>query len=122
MGRRCIVHERVHIGAFGDEEASGGIALGDYVTVEVGAVIEAGGTEIGTDSVIGVRSRIGHGAVIGKVGTTMPSITKSRLTVVELHDITPYDHQARRKDSRLYRGVREWPEADRQTRSCGFEA
>lgn len=70
MGRRCIVHERVHIGAVGDEEASGGIALGDYVIVEVGAVVEAGGTEIGSDTVIGVRSRIGHGAIIGKVGAT----------------------------------------------------
>lgn len=71
IGRRCIVHERAHIGAVGDEGASGSIALGDYVTVEVGAVIETGGTEIGTDTVVGVRSRIGHGAIIGKVGSML---------------------------------------------------
>ncbi|KAF9876172.1 transferase hexapeptide domain protein [Colletotrichum karsti] len=75
MGRRCIVHERVHIGVVGNEEVSGGIVLGDYVTVEVGAIIEAGNTEIGPDSVIGVRSRIGHGAVIGKNCTISPLTT-----------------------------------------------
>ncbi|KAK7446870.1 transferase hexapeptide domain-containing protein [Colletotrichum acutatum] len=73
IGRRCIIHERAHIGKVGDDDASGGISLGDYVTVEVGAIIEAGGTDIGTDTVVGVRSRIGNGAVIGKVGAIFPS-------------------------------------------------
>jgi carbonic anhydrase/acetyltransferase-like protein (isoleucine patch superfamily) len=74
VGRRCIVYERSHIGAAGDtsEEAaasksSQAVTLGDYVTVEVGAVIEAGNTVICEGSVIGVGARIGRGAVIGKV-------------------------------------------------------
>jgi dynactin 6 len=68
IGRRCIVHERTHIGANpASEEQSGGVALGDYVTVEVAAVIEAGGTEISEGTIIGVGSRVGGGAKIGKV-------------------------------------------------------
>ncbi|EQB59370.1 transferase hexapeptide domain-containing protein [Colletotrichum gloeosporioides Cg-14] len=99
MGRRCIVHERVHIGAVGDEEASGGIAFGDYVIVEVGAVVEAGGTEIGSDTVIGVRSRIGHGAIIGKNCTISP------LTVIKPGEKIPdftvvYANGQRRTDRR----------------------
>ncbi|KAM9878976.1 dynactin 6 [Verticillium dahliae] len=67
VGRRCIIHERTHIGLTDGDEGSGGVTLGDYVTVEVGTVIEAGGTDIGDGTVVGVRSRIGSGAVIGKV-------------------------------------------------------
>jgi dynactin-6 len=46
------------------------VTLGDYVTVEVGAIIEAGETTIGDGTVIGVGSRIGRGAMIGKVKLT----------------------------------------------------
>ncbi|KAF7558482.1 hypothetical protein G7046_g5677 [Stylonectria norvegica] len=70
VGRRCLIHERVHIGARPADintAKPGGVALGDYVTVEVGSVIEAGGTEIGDGSVIQVGARIGSGAKIGKV-------------------------------------------------------
>ncbi|KAH7347184.1 trimeric LpxA-like protein [Plectosphaerella cucumerina] len=72
VGRRCIIHERTHIGATDGDESSGGVALGDYVTVEVGSVIEAGGTDIGEGTVVGVRARIGRGAVIGKNCTITP--------------------------------------------------
>ena len=73
IGKRCIVHERTHIGAPPRSGPEGGIAIGDYVTVEAAAVIEAGGTEIGEGSVVGIGARVGAGARIGKVsdGTEM---------------------------------------------------
>ncbi|KAK1719099.1 transferase hexapeptide domain-containing protein [Colletotrichum lupini] len=99
IGRRCIIHERAHIGKVGNDDASGGISLGDYVTVEVGATIESGGTDIGTDTVVGVRSRIGHGAVIGKNCTISP------LTVIKPGEKVPdftvvYSNGQRRTDRR----------------------
>ena len=70
IGRRCIVHERTHIGAAAGG-AEGSVTVGDYVTVEVGAVVETGGTTIGEGSVIGVGCRVGRGASIGKVSGWM---------------------------------------------------
>lgn len=70
IGRRCLIHERTHIGARPEDLATarpGGVALGEYVVVEAGSVIEAGGTDIGEGTVIQVGSRIGSGAKIGKV-------------------------------------------------------
>lgn len=70
IGRRCIVHERVYIGAQPadlDKAKPGGVALGEYVVVEVGAIIEAGNTEIGDGSTIHVGCKIRSGAKIGKV-------------------------------------------------------
>jgi len=75
VDRRCILHERAHVGAPrasgevppGQAGGGGGVALGEYVMVEAGAVIEAGGTDIGEGSVIGIRARVGAGAKIGKV-------------------------------------------------------
>lgn len=70
VGRRCIIHERAHIGAIphgANNIKSGGVVLGDYVVVEAGSVIEAGNTEIGEGTVVQVGSRIGSGAIIGKV-------------------------------------------------------
>ena len=69
IGRRCIIHERSMLGAMGSEGriTERAVTLGDYVTVEVGAVIEAGDTVIGEGTVVGVGCRIGRGAVIGKV-------------------------------------------------------
>lgn len=69
VGRRCIVHERAHVGARPADMASarpGGVVLGDYVVVEVGSRVEAGETEIGEGSTLHVGSRIGSGAKIGK--------------------------------------------------------
>ncbi|KAM0331396.1 hypothetical protein ACHAQA_003069 [Verticillium albo-atrum] len=78
VGRRCIIHERTHIGLSDGDEGSGGVTLGDYVTVEVGTVIEAGGTDIGDGTVVGIRSRIGRGAIVGKNCTITPqSIIKA---------------------------------------------
>lgn len=72
IGRRCIVHERTHIGAEGARgqppEYANTITILDYCTIEVAATIETGGTVIGEGTVVGVGSRIGSGAVIGKVG------------------------------------------------------
>ncbi len=66
IGRRCIVHERTHIGA-PVASGEGSVTLADYVTVEVGAVIETGGTTVGEGSVVGVQCRVESGASIGKV-------------------------------------------------------
>jgi len=81
VGRRCIIHERAHIGASTedrDRTNPGGVTLGDYVLVEVGTTIEAGGTEIGEGSVIQVGSKIESGAKIGRVriGPSYPSCNK----------------------------------------------
>lgn len=81
IGKRCIVHERTHVGALpsGDSRragSSGGgaaVTLMDYCTVEVGSTVEAGGTVIGEGTIVGVASRIGSGATVGKVGPTLPS-------------------------------------------------
>ncbi|KAJ6438941.1 trimeric LpxA-like protein [Purpureocillium lavendulum] len=70
IGRRCIIHERAHIGARPedlDRAKPGGVALGDYVIVEVGTVVESGNTEIGEGTTVQVGSRIGSGAKVGKV-------------------------------------------------------
>lgn len=76
IGRRCIVHERAHLGVPSRLPASPGAGAGggvpgvlihDCVTVEVGAVVEAGGTVIGEGTTVGVGCRIGRGATIGKV-------------------------------------------------------
>lgn len=65
IGRRCIVQERVLLGA-GGHRAEGSVTLGDYVTVEATASIECGGTTIGEGTVVGVGCKIGSGASIGK--------------------------------------------------------
>lgn len=71
IGRRCIVNERVNIGAASADptpsESRDGVVIGDYAAVEVGAVIESGGTMIGEGCQVGVGSRIGRGAKLGKV-------------------------------------------------------
>ena len=79
IGRRCIVHERSHIGVVPVRRSSsssltipGGdsapaVTLGDYVTVEVAASIEAGDTVIGDGTIVGVGCKVGAGAVVGKV-------------------------------------------------------
>lgn len=66
IGRRCIVQERVLLGA-GGNRAEGSVTLGDYVTVEAAANIECGGTMVGEGTVVGVGCKIGSGAFIGKV-------------------------------------------------------
>ncbi|RYO85811.1 hypothetical protein DL766_003767 [Monosporascus sp. MC13-8B] len=51
IGRRCIIHERTHIGAAptnpSPADSRDGVMIHDYATVEVGATVEAGGTVIG---------------------------------------------------------------------------
>ncbi len=66
IGRRCIVHERSHIGAYAAGE-EGSVSIADLVVVEVGAVIETGGTTVGEGTVVGAQCRIESGASIGKV-------------------------------------------------------
>ena len=96
VGKRCIIHERTHIGAPPASDQAGDVKLADYVTVEAGAVIEAGGTEVGEGSVIGIGAKVGAGAKIGKVSwhtglsEVLPMIV---LTTAELHDNTQeYNH------------------------------
>ncbi|TLD29132.1 hypothetical protein PspLS_03657, partial [Pyricularia sp. CBS 133598] len=71
IGRRCIVQERVLLGA-GGNHAEGSVTLGDYVTVEAAANIECGGTMIGEGTIVGVGCKIGPGAFIGKYCTLTP--------------------------------------------------
>ena len=54
----------------GEMRGDGGVTLGEYVRVEVGAVVEAGGTLVGDGCVLGVGVRVGRGAVLGKVSLT----------------------------------------------------
>ncbi|KAM7186030.1 Trimeric LpxA-like protein [Naviculisporaceae sp. PSN 640] len=137
IGRRCIVHERTHIGLVpssasksssssrvgtsrgstlgalaeggggGGEVAPpspnptpiGAVTLGDYVTVEVAAVIEGGDTLIGDGTIVGVGSRIGAGAVIGKHCTLTPHTTVA--PGERIPDFTViYSNGARRLDKR----------------------
>ncbi|MBE3041599.1 hypothetical protein IMZ48_03265 [Candidatus Bathyarchaeota archaeon] len=72
VGKRCVIHERTHVGAppaSGVEGVvvEGGVELKDYVTIEAAAVVEAGGTVVEEGSVVGVGVRVGAGARIGKV-------------------------------------------------------
>jgi dynactin-6 len=71
VGRRCIVHERAHVGFVGTNGrvTEAAVTLGDYVIVEVGAVVEAGDTVVGEGTTVGVGARVGSGAVVGKVST-----------------------------------------------------
>lgn len=91
IGRRCIVHERAQVGA---EPASaelakpGGVTLGDYVTVEVGSLIESGGTEIGEGTIIQVGSKIGSGAKVGKVCHPMPCTWGQNLILTRQQNCT----------------------------------
>ena len=77
------MHERSQLGHMGSEGkiAERGVALADYVTVEVGAVIDAGNTVIGEGTIVGVGSKIGRGAVIGKVRTIRT--TRGCLDIIE---------------------------------------
>ena len=70
IGRRCLVYEQAHLGARPADITNarpGGIAVGDYVTIEAKCVIEAGGTEIGESTLIQAGAKIGSGAKVGKV-------------------------------------------------------
>ncbi|KAJ4293844.1 hypothetical protein N0V88_005358 [Collariella sp. IMI 366227] len=53
IGRRCIIHERAALGAVGTSGriTEAAVTLGDYVTIEVAATIEAGETVIGDGTV-----------------------------------------------------------------------
>ncbi|KND88675.1 hypothetical protein TOPH_06770 [Tolypocladium ophioglossoides CBS 100239] len=101
IGRRCIIHERTHIGARPKDPNTrpGGVVLGDYVVVEVGSIIEAGNTEIGEGTTVQVGSKIGSGAKIGK------NCTISHMSIISPGDVLPdfttvYSNGLRRKDKR----------------------
>jgi dynactin-6 len=84
IGRRCIIHERAHIGALPEDldiAKPGGVSLGDYVIIEADVVVESGDTEIGDGSVIQVGCRVGTGAKIGKV--SIRDLTWTRLLRTE---------------------------------------
>lgn len=73
IGKRCIIHERTHIGAapVSGGARAGGVTIGDYVTIEAMSIIEAGGTDIGDGTVIGIGAKVGAGARIGKVRNSL---------------------------------------------------
>lgn len=133
VGRRCIVQERVHLGAPPDKtgKAAGGVSLGDYVLVEAGSVVEAGGTEIGEGSVIQVGSRIGSGARIGKVrGSSSAHYSRdyragrsrraeANVALPELHGVTLVHHCQRRGAARQHGCLFQRHMANRQARNPG---
>ncbi|RGP75627.1 dynactin 6 [Fusarium longipes] len=83
IGRRCLVHERTHLGARPadrDTAKPGGIVLADYVTIEAGSIIEAGGTEIGEGTVVQAGTVVGSGAKIGKVNIAFLNHQEQGLT------------------------------------------
>lgn len=91
IGRRCLVYEQAHLGARPADITNarpGGIAVGDYVTIEAKCVIEAGGTEIGESTLIQAGAKIGSGAKVGKnctitqKSTIAPGVTIPDGTVV----------------------------------------
>ncbi|PNY28805.1 Uncharacterized protein TCAP_01281 [Tolypocladium capitatum] len=102
IGRRCVIHERTHIGARPKDPKNtrpGGVVLGDYVVVEAVSVIEAGNTEIGEGTIVQVGSSIGCGAKIGK------NCTISHMSVIAPGDVLPdfttvYSNGLRRIDKR----------------------
>ncbi|KAJ2982719.1 hypothetical protein NQ176_g1201 [Zarea fungicola] len=102
VGRRCIIHERAHIGARPENPATaatGGVAVGDYVQIEVGTIIESGGTEVGEGTLILVGSKIGSGAKIGKNCTISPMTTVSPGTVLPDYTVV-YSNGSQRTDQR----------------------
>lgn len=72
VGMRCIVEERAVIGGAATSLNAPGVVpegtvkMGDYVTIETGAMVDAGVT-INTGCQIGQKCQIGAGAVLGKV-------------------------------------------------------
>ncbi len=108
IGRRCIVHERAHIGARPENPetaGTGGVAVGDYVQIEVGSIIESGGTEIGEGSLIQVGSKIGSGTKIGAVRYFVCSPLRHACEAngdQELYDIPNVRCSRRQHITRLY--------------------
>ncbi|CAK7243161.1 MAG: hypothetical protein STHCBS139747_004672 [Sporothrix thermara] len=103
IGRRCIVEERAVVGGGGTSQSAnmptpeGSVTLGDYVSVETGAVLEAGAV-VGQGSVVGARSQIGSGAIIGRYCTLAP---RTRILPGEkVPDFTVVYGQQRRRDGR----------------------
>ncbi|KAI1095513.1 trimeric LpxA-like protein [Rostrohypoxylon terebratum] len=103
IGRRCIVHERTSIGQLSADprpsESRDGVFIGDYATIEVGSVLESGGTQIGDGCLIGVGSKVGKGAKLGKHCTLTPQ------SVVQPFEVIPdftviYSNGTRRIDKR----------------------
>ncbi|KAG5663205.1 hypothetical protein KAF25_001141 [Fusarium avenaceum] len=98
IGRRCLVHERTHVGARPADTNNakpGGIVLADYVTIEAGSVIESGGTEIGEGSVVHAGSTVGSGARIGKVDMNLFKLHEQEAddykncTITQMSNIAP---------------------------------
>ncbi|GKU00984.1 dynactin 6 [Fusarium langsethiae] len=102
IGRRCLVHERVHMGARPadlDTAKPGGIVLADYVTIEAGSTIEAGETEIGEGTVVQAGTIIGSGARIGK-NCTITHMSKIAPGTVLPDNTVVFSNGTRRIDRR----------------------
>ncbi|KAI0133646.1 trimeric LpxA-like protein [Xylariales sp. AK1849] len=100
IGRRCIIHERTHVGAAAvPSPHSYGVILEDYVTVEVAAIIESGETTIGEGCLIGIGARIGKGAQLGKHCTVTAKSAIQPGEVVPDYTVI-YSNGTRRIDSR----------------------
>ncbi|RKF66795.1 Dynactin subunit 6 [Golovinomyces cichoracearum] len=67
IGNSCILSERCRIGLQSEphQVEANSIVIGDGVVIETGAIVEA--SIIGDGSVIEVNSKIGKGAILGKV-------------------------------------------------------
>lgn len=123
IGSRCIIQERVHLGARSHgQQLDGTVMIGDYVTIEAAAVVETGDTQIGEGSVVGIGARIGGGASIGKVSHPkhQDSLSCECMLIyfcVELHNCSTCVDPARRRDPGFDGRLRQQPpDAQRQTR------
>jgi carbonic anhydrase/acetyltransferase-like protein (isoleucine patch superfamily) len=124
VGRRCIIHERTHIGASEPNQpsASFGVLMDDFVTIEVSAIIESGETTIGEGTVIGIGAKIGRGAKIGKVCREKRDTSLGAKSVAAkihpsaLHNHCQEHHTARRDGTGQHSGIRQRLETIGQTR------
>ncbi|PSR79958.1 trimeric LpxA-like protein [Coniella lustricola] len=111
VGKRCIVQERTHVGVFADAIVGNyhgehlGVTLGDYVTVQAGAVLEAGGTVVGEGSLVGVGARIGRGAKIGEWCTISPRTVIAPGATVESFTVV-FGNGQQRRDKRDVKDMR----------------
>jgi dynactin-6 len=109
VGTGCILGERCYVGLQSPlPEQPEGVLLGDYVIVEIGAVVEA--RRVGEGSILETNSKVCKGAVLGKVMRPLPVYTSllhhTNDLLVALQGWPLLYRGRKRGPSRLYCGIR----------------